>query len=268
MPLPRIIFGLLAVFALANAVRAFNRSRTAPYFLLRRAAAMRGWRWLLGAVGAGLAFGATYWVRLPQIELPARPAPPTSTLVIEITPAPTRAATSSPQPPGTPTSAPEEQSGQAPPLASRVPSPTPAPLFATLDTTVTPQAGAAIDITAVSTEITDDFLPANASSALEAGTSRFYVFYDYRGMSEGVSWSGVVLVDNQIDEDVGFNELWATGEEGTNLYRWFDREGGWPLGEYEVRLYIGDQLADSITFRMVERDGPSEQDESGEDVAA
>ena len=96
-----------------------------------------------------------------------------------------------------------------------------------------------------------DFLPANPGSVFEAGATRFYVFFDFEGMSDGASWSVVVLVDGQLADDVSFDQLWSMGAEGAGLYRWFDRDEGWPSGDYEVQLYIGDQRADSATFQMV-----------------
>ena len=39
---------------------------------------------------------------------------------------------------------------------------------------------------------------------------------------------------------------------GVNWWRSFERDDGWMAGNYEVQFYVGDQLADAVTFRMAE----------------
>lgn len=250
LPVLRILVVGLLVVAAVNAARNFYRSRTAPYFILRRAAAARAGRWLLAMIGAGAALAVALKVRLPEATALRPPPTPTSDLAPTLPPTPEGAALAASPPPATQTAgtANEDQGNL---ISTPLPVPTITPLFLTRESDVTPQAEADITITAVSTDISADFLPVNPGPIFEAGIPRFYVFFDFEGMVEGVSWSGVVLVDGQRIEQASFDQLWTMGEEGVGMYRWFDRDDGWPVGNYEVRFYIGDRQADSVTFRMV-----------------
>lgn len=246
----RGVLGLAVVLAVVNAGRNFYRSRSAPYFVLRRAALVRAGRWMVVVLGAGAALAVAMRVRPPVV---AEVTPRAPAIMIEAT-SPPPAGTPAPSAP--PPSTPEvlAQPGANPTGSSptRVPSPTPSPLFVTRESDVTPQVDASLSITAIATGIDANFLPENPGSTFEAGTPRLYVFYDFEGMTDGASWSGVLLVNGQVFEEASFDQLWSLGSEGTNLYRWFDRDGGWPAGAYEIRFFIGDRLADSATFRIVE----------------
>jgi hypothetical protein len=193
------------------------------------------------------------WVKLPTVA--SQPSQPTPTLSFQVTEAPILATPATVIGTLLPTAeqASETANESLPiPTTALVPPDTPAPLFVTRESNVTPQAEATLSITAISTDISADFLPVNPGTAFELGAPRVYVFFDFEGMSDGVSWSGVVLVNRQQVDEGSFDQLWSMGEEGIGMYRWFDRDGGWPVGEYEVRFYIGDKLADSATFRVVE----------------
>jgi len=246
----RAVLGLAVVLAVVNTGRNFYRSRRAPYFVLRRAAVVRAGRWAVVVLGAGAALAVLMRVRPPTL---AEATPRAPAIIIEATsPSPV----GTPALPASPSSTPEvvAESGADPTGSSptRVPSPTPSPLFVTRESDVTPQVDASMSITAIATGIDANFLPEDPGSTFEAETPRLYVFYDFEGMTDGASWSGVLLVDGQVFEEASFDQLWSLGSEGTNLYRWFDRDGGWPAGEYEIRFFIGDRLADSVTFRLVE----------------
>jgi hypothetical protein len=217
-------------------------------------------RWAVVALAAGAVLAVLMQVRPPTI---AEIAPRAPAIIIEAT-APPLAGTPAPSTP--PLSTPEglsepgaDTTGSSP---TRVPSPTPSALFVTRESDVTPQVDASLSITTIATGIDANFLPENPGSTFEVGTPRLYVFYDFEGMTDGVSWSGVVLVDGQVFEEASFDQLWSLGSEGTNLYRWFDRDGGWPVGEYEIRFFIGDRLADSATFRIVETVPDSDESSS------
>lgn len=249
--LPVLHFALVGLLILAgvNAARNFYRSRTAPYFILRRSAAARAGRWTLALVGAGAALVGALQVRLPEATALRPQLMPTDRAVI-LTPSLEGTVNAAP-PALTPQAAGTVSVDQVSTAASPLPVPTTAPLFLTRESTVTPQPEAAITITDVSTDISADFRPVNPGPTFEAGITRFYVFFDFEGMQEGVSWSGVVLVNGQRIQQGSFDQLWTMGEQGAGMYRWFDQDEGWPVGNYEVRFYIGDRQADSITFRMV-----------------
>lgn len=252
----RGVLGLAVVLAVVNAGRNFYRSRSAPYFVLRRVALGRAGRWMVVVLGAGAALAVAMRVRPPVV---AEATPRAPAIMIEATsPPPAGTPAPSAPPPSTPGVLAQPGANPTGSNPTRVPSPTPSPLFVTRESDVTPQVDAALSITAIATGIDANFLPENPGSTFEAGTPRLYVFYDFEGMTDGASWSGVLLVNGQVFEEASFDQLWSLGGEGTNLYRWFDHDGGWPAGEYEIRFFIGDRLADSATFRIVETpDEPS-----------
>ncbi len=234
------VLGLVALISLLGAIANFRGARKYRYFRLRRQMSIRAWRWVLvflltlGGVAASL--------RLRLLVGPfsleayfAPPPTPTATLP------PTY---ETPRPSATP----------SPPPPTITPSPTPAPptatpYLATVPSTVTPPATATLTITAISSGISTNLAPINAGTTFPAGTPRFYVWLAYSDMADGLSWSRVLLINGEVVRSE--SELWERGPVGTAYY-WFEAQGGWPAGRYEVRIYIGERLMASQTFDVVD----------------
>jgi hypothetical protein len=47
------------------------------------------------------------------------------------------------------------------------------------------------------------------------------------------------------------SEAWSQGTDGTGFY-YFEAQGGWPGGEYEIQFYLGDHLAASAEFAIID----------------
>lgn len=239
------ILGLLALVALISFITAYRRSRKAPYFRIRKDSARQAGRWLLtllfsvaGIVGAILSkqyiSPADITTLITPLLTPAATAdalptlaPPTSMVSTQADIPPTITPTQQP----TPTSA-----------------ATPTSLVTTIESAITPPPSANMEITAVSSGISPSLTPINPDSAFPAGTPRIYFWVEFSSMANGISWSRVLLRDGTVIRSE--SEAWERGEEGL-AYFWFDAQGGWPAGNYEIQFYMGDQLVDSREFTVV-----------------
>jgi hypothetical protein len=226
------------------AVLNFRRSRQAPYFRLRRSANQIAWRAVLGAVVGMAGILAALRLRqfVPPVDLASLGArfdaagneePPP--LVPEQTdmPIPTGETTAGP-PTITPTQPTE--------------APTTTPVIATIDSQVTPPTNASLMITAVSSGISANLQPVDAGTTFPVGVPRIYYWVEFENMQNGISWSRVLLLNGTVVRTE--SEAWQQGTEGIAYY-WFDAQGGWPLGQYEIRFYLGDQLRASETYEVV-----------------
>jgi hypothetical protein len=106
----------------------------------------------------------------------------------------------------------------------------------TLESSVTPNAGARLTINALDTQIGKDNGPVNPANTFPAGFARIYFFGIYTDMSKGVLWRRELRMNGETLESHEY--LWGQGSTGTFFF-FFGREGGFQPGQYEIRLYIG-----------------------------
>ena len=170
---------------------------------------------------------------------------PTSTLS-PTTPATAIVATASPT---TPVLTPTPKT-----TATASPSPTVIPTVGTPSSALTPIVGAETpspdatlgEIT-LARDVTDDNKPKDPGTVFPAGISRLYAFFDYQNLSNGVLWTQVWYREGkEIGSESG---LWEWGSYGT-AWIFLKPVGGYSRGEYEVRLYIGDELKQTATFTL------------------
>jgi hypothetical protein len=241
------VLGVVMIAALLGAVTSFRRAQRAPYFRIRRDSSRAGWRWAaIFVVALAVTVGAIYArATLPPPDLQAiLPAPlgPSSSQ----TPGPL-VASSTPNLSLTPKNALEAPPSITP--TQPTPSATPTLPIATIQSEVTPSPDASIRITDISSDISADLQPVNADTTFPVGLPRLYVWIEYASMADGVSWSRVLLLDGSVIRTE--SEEWVRGEEGSAYY-YFDAQGGWPAGQYEIQFYIGDRLVESRTFSIVD----------------
>jgi hypothetical protein len=240
------VLGLVLLVAIASAFSEFRRSRRAPYFRIRRDSARSGWRWLLIALLAGGGVYAAYIMRTtlepPNINnllppLPASGPTPTFDLDSILTTTPgTEIATRNPL-------------ASPPTITPTIPATTPAPtpFIATIDSPVTASPEASIEIAAISTSITADLQPSNPGTFFSTGQPRIYFFLKFKKMANGLSWSRALALDGKVIRTV--SAAWDQGEAGTAYY-WFEAQGGFPVGSYQIQFYIGDKLASQGVFTL------------------
>lgn len=240
------ILGVLLLISLFNIQSNFRRGRTAPYFRIRRDSTYAAWRWLLIAIVAIAGIAGALYAR--------RSVPPPNFAAIALP----NSEAESPTPilPTVPTITPDANAATkdyiaAPPTITPTqptPSVTPTPFISTIVALVTPSPNAKITITALSSSLSNTLDPVNANTQFPAGIPRIYVWFEYSGMADGVSWSRAVIRNGAVLRSE--SEAWELGASGKDRYYFFDEQNGWPSGSYEVQFYIGDQLTDSVKFSI------------------
>jgi len=259
------VFGLALLLFLVS-LRLFRRSRTDTYWRRRRDAGQRGWRVFLVAVVlfvfSGISCTATVVMAVffsdsdeatPSASVTENDEPPPS-----ITPAPENGESNtnvSPDVPPTPSFTPVElrespvviETTSTPVILivtstpgatpTETPFPTFTPHIAPPESSVTPNPGAEIRITALDDQISDDMLPVNPRGTFAPGTTRIYLFVEFSNMTQGVLWKRILYREGEpID---GGAYLWGLETDGTG-YFFFGNTDGFPPGNYEIRLFLGE----------------------------
>jgi len=241
------ILGVILLLSLINVYTNFRRARRAPYFRVRRNAAGVAWRWLLIGMAAGGGIAASIAARqyVPSagsIRLPELPAVPTATPTIDIM------LSSATPAEGVPT---KDIFAVPPTITPTQPTPTATqtPFIVTIESQVTPPADTTIAITAISSGISASLQPINANTQFPVSMPRFYIWLEYDNMADGVSWSRVLIRNGGVLRSE--SEAWDRAEKGV-VYYYFDAPNGWPAGSYEVQIYIGDKVAASQKFEIID----------------
>ncbi len=283
-----IIIGLfaIAVVMFVIALQQLRRGRRGPYWRLRRQASQRGGVLFLASVGlfigalalafySGLAaiairgvddffrqqraglVGVVIPTETPTLDV-TRTSIPTATSTLTATPAPTLTTTATLTATTMPTLT---ATLTATPTSTSTLTETPTPTLtltpsATVDRVLrlTPpaagiaaRASASLTITAAAAYVSSDNQPVEAGSVFAAGLERIYLFFDYRDMDTGVVWSRVLYRDGQAVQGQAY--LWSQDQDGTS-YFFFGNHEGYPAGEYEVRLYLGETEASRFAFTI------------------
>jgi len=93
--------------------------------------------------------------------------------------------------------------------------------------------------------ITEDKQPLEPGTVFAASPQPVYAFFEYRGMANGTAWTFVWLRDGE--EMWRETWEWSWGSYG-RTWLFYTPPGGYTPGNYEVRLYIGDELQQTGTF--------------------
>jgi len=230
-----------SLFALRNAIRHFNQSRRAPYYILREEAARSAGRWTLAAT-LGIALIAVlvvYASQTPAAPLVAPTATPTS-MIPTVGPAPTRTPTSTRAPSLTPTATPPLTPTAT--LAVNVPD----ILLTPIPSAVTPNPEAKFEFLTLASRIDDDLQPVDPGLQFPAGASRVYAFFRASGVNNGAPWGIFCYRDGTIfDLFVG---LWEDGP-AVQTSRAFCAHDGSP-GAFVLRAYLGTTLAFEVRYTL------------------
>jgi len=86
--------------------------------------------------------------------------------------------------------------------------------------------------------------PVGPATDFPAGTRQVYALFDYKGMRNGLPWGHAWYLNG--DEIATERTTWDLGQQGTawlfiNIQK---------SGNYEVRLFVEDQLEQTGTFRV------------------
>lgn len=140
------------------------------------------------------------------------------------------------------------------PSASSTPTPTPTATFDFVlsftppPSTIQPQADAALAILQAAESVTADGTALNAGDAFPVGIQRLYFFVGYENLENGLVWSRVLY-----REDIpvqGGEYSWSQGASGSS-YFFFGRDDGYPAGNYEIRLFLGEEEVSRFAFTIV-----------------
>ncbi|MCH7697974.1 MAG: trypsin-like peptidase domain-containing protein [Chloroflexi bacterium] len=90
--------------------------------------------------------------------------------------------------------------------------------------------------------VTDDDLPESVFAALPTGSTEVCAFWDYEGMSDGLSWEALWFNNGELVESGSITEVtWFGGETG-NWWVCYVEEFLLPEGLYELVLSVEDEV--------------------------
>jgi len=144
------------------------------------------------------------------------------------------------EPTDTPTPVPTATDTPVPtPTGTATATPTPSP-------TATPtEAVPAFEFIAFASDVTEDDVPVDPGTVFPANTTKVYAVFDYSGMQEGMTYDAYWYLDGE--EELHKSWQWSLDEEGTSWVNIFNDDGLKP-GDYELEIYVGDQLLLSGSF--------------------
>lgn len=233
------------VLAVAGGALTLAGARKRPYFQLRRQSLVRGWRLLMWGVGlliaAGLVF--TFGRRGVEAIVPPTLAPtasptPTITLTPSQTSPPTETLT--PAPSFTPSDTPTTAASPTPALPLALVTP-----VGTL--TVTPPAEAvAVDIRF---SRRNNCLAQGSLEYFDQLPKTIYAHFYYDNWLPGAQWSGVWVRNGEplyVE-----THIWDGSTGGCGFTNYDNGKLWWPVGTYEVQIFIGERWLVSRQFFVV-----------------
>ncbi|MFB0535795.1 MAG: hypothetical protein ACETWR_12530 [Anaerolineae bacterium] len=237
-----ILIGLLA------AARYAREGRVSQFYFIREQAKVKAGRVMM-LVGflvvvtlalAMLLTASSTFTRVAQ----AKPTPTPTPTLSPTTPAVT-VPTASPTPALPPTPKPTATASPSPTIIS-TPG-TPSSALTPIAGVETPSPDATFGEITLAQGVTKDNEPKDPGTVFPAGISELYAFFDYQNLSDGVLWTQAWY---RKGKEIGSeSNLWEWGSYGT-AWVFLKPVGGYSQGEYEIRLYIGDELKQTATFTV------------------
>lgn len=228
------------------AARYTREAKTSQFYFIREQARVRAGRVMI-LVGFLVVITVALAILLSVSNTFTRiaQASPTPTPTLSPTTLPTPVATASTTPVLPPTPK---------PTATASPSSTIIPTIGTPSSALTPIVGvetpspdATFGEITLARGVTEDNKPKDPGTVFSARISQLYAFFDYQNLSDGVLWTQVWYREGK---EIGSeSNLWEWGSHGT-AWIFLKPVDGYSRGEYEVRLYIGDELRQSATFTV------------------
>ncbi len=235
--------GVGAAVSLLISVRAFRTAHKLPFFRMRRARLMLGWKMLFAA--AVLAAVAAFLPHGEPVVYHFYHPSPTPTLTPTITPTPTITLTPTitPSPTITPTLS-----------ATYTPTPTPTPhiplaIQAKFTASVTPQPGVVFS-PLVFTQGLDlqNYKPLHPGTVFKNPVGHLYAVFSYDKMQPGVQWTAIWYYQGEVVHYETKPWDWPTG--GYGFTDWNPPPSAWKPGEYQVVIFVGSQWVVSGTFTV------------------
>ncbi len=111
---------------------------------------------------------------------------------------------------------------------------------------ITPTAAVLLEVTVVDDGLTSNGNPVDGQ--LSAGQPNIYVFFRYRAV-DAPTWTRTLLRDGQVLQES--THAWILGEMGSGHFTFEETDGFLP-GDYEVRLTVFGQPAQTYSFKIKE----------------
>lgn len=235
--------------ALIVTIRAYAQLRRGEYYVIREEARSTALRASL--VAFLLLILTVIALFFPRQERTSQLTPtstssgiPTATLAqVALTTMPTATATFTPQPTATepfiPTSTPQATL----PITFTTPFPS----------AVLPPADAQFEFWTLAQGVDENSQPINPFTDSTSETERVYLFFRYDGLLPNVPWTSVWYWNDQLL--TGGSGLWETEQSAGEWHVFLEFPGGYPVGQYEVQVWLGDRLQIRAAFSVVNAQG-------------
>ena len=117
-----------------------------------------------------------------------------------------------------------------------------------LPSAVPPPGDARFEFWALAPDVDGNNQPVNPSTEFVTGTERIYLFFRYDGLLPNVPWSVVWYQDGDLLDSS--TRLWEPERPVGERFEFFTYAGGFPAGEYEVQVWLGDELQVRASFTV------------------
>jgi hypothetical protein len=114
---------------------------------------------------------------------------------------------------------------------------------------VPPPADAHFEFWTLAESVDADNQPVNPSTQFPAGTERVYLFFEYDGLLPNVLWTTVWYENGELLS--GGTSLWDSEKPAGQWHTFLEFPGGYPVGEYEVQVWLGERLQIRALFSIV-----------------
>jgi hypothetical protein len=91
------------------------------------------------------------------------------------------------------------------------------------------------------------------STEFPVGIERVYVFFRYDGLRPNVPWTTVWY--RNAEPVSGGTRLWESERSVGQWYEYLEFAGGYPVGEYEVQIWLGQHLQIRAFFSVTSAEG-------------
>jgi len=234
--------------ALLVAVRAYFQVRRAEFYVVREEARRTGLRaWLMVFLFLGLTIGAVFSPRRtagPQVS----PTPTFSAPLETLTAAPTHSP--SPTAPIATATVTPQPTATEPFIPTSTPPATLPPVFASpLPSAVPPPGDARLEFWTFARAVDESGRPVDPGTQFEAGIERVNLFFRYDGLLPNASWAVIWYQNGELLSGGTF--LWESQRPAGEWYVYLSLEDGYPAGEYEVQVWLGNRLQIRARFSVV-----------------
>ena len=235
------------VLSLILTIRAYIQVRRAEYYILREEARRTALRMsLLVLLLTLLTVGSLF---LPR-QTPAQQPTPAATPFLTLTPAPTRIVLT---PTPTATSTPQATATE-PFIPTSTPQATlPATFSSPLPSAVPPPGDARFEFWTLAQGVDANNQPVEPSTAFPTGIESVYLFFRYDGLRSSVPWTTAWYRNGELLS--GGTSLWRSERPAGEWHVFMEFAGGYPAGEYEVQVWLGDRLQIRAGFSVVSAEG-------------